>query len=102
VPARRIQLLAAVVGSASLGAEIAAARLLAPWFGASTIIWDRATGQPVHNAIVWQDTRTDSLVKAIGGAEGADRLRALSGCGRRGAGCRWRRARRCGVRRGSR
>jgi spermidine synthase len=39
VPARRIQLLAAVVGSASLGAEIAAARLLAPWFGASTVIW---------------------------------------------------------------
>src|SRR4051795_2491195 len=38
-PRGRIQLVAAVVGAASLGAEIAAARLLAPYFGASTIVW---------------------------------------------------------------
>jgi len=33
----------------------------------TTIVWDRATGQPIHNAIVWQDRRTASI---------CDRLRA--------------------------
>ncbi len=39
VPFWRLRAIAFCVGSASLGAEIAAARLLAPYFGASTIIW---------------------------------------------------------------
>jgi len=39
VPFWRLRVVAFCVGAASLGAEIAAARLLAPYFGASTVIW---------------------------------------------------------------
>jgi MFS family permease len=39
LPVGYVRLLAFFVGAASLGAEISAARLLAPYFGASTIIW---------------------------------------------------------------
>jgi len=28
----------------------------------TTLVWDRNTGKPIHNALVWQDTRTDALV----------------------------------------
>jgi glycerol kinase len=31
----------------------------------TTLVWDRATGQPVHNAIVWQDRRTADLCAAL-------------------------------------
>jgi glycerol kinase len=41
----------------------------------STVVWDRETGEPIHNAIVWQDTRTDHLVRELAGDEGVDRLR---------------------------
>jgi glycerol kinase len=41
----------------------------------TTVVWDRQTGAPVHNAIVWQDTRTDALVRELAGDAGADRLR---------------------------
>src|SRR2546430_11762401 len=29
----------------------------------TTVVWDRQTGQPLCNAIVWQDTRTDATVR---------------------------------------
>ncbi len=41
----------------------------------TTLIWDRETGEPIHNAIVWQDTRTGGLVRELAGDEGVDRLR---------------------------
>ncbi len=31
----------------------------------TTIVWDRTTGEPVYNAIVWQDTRTDKIVNSL-------------------------------------
>ncbi|WP_406490861.1 glycerol kinase GlpK [Streptomyces sp. NBC_01604] len=31
----------------------------------TTVIWDPRTGQPYYNAIVWQDTRTDSIAAAL-------------------------------------
>ena len=31
----------------------------------TTVVWDRATGKPIHNAIVWQDRRTADLCDAL-------------------------------------
>jgi len=45
----------------------------------TTVLWDRATGRPVHNALVWQDTRTDPLVAAFARDGGQDRFRAQTG-----------------------
>ncbi|MET9365313.1 glycerol kinase GlpK [Streptomyces sp. NPDC006632] len=45
----------------------------------TTVLWDRATGKPVHNAIVWQDTRTAALCRELAGDAGQDRFRATTG-----------------------
>jgi glycerol kinase len=45
----------------------------------TTVMWERATGRPVHNAIVWQDTRTDRLCAELGGDAGQDRFREATG-----------------------
>jgi len=45
----------------------------------TTVVWNKSTGKPVHNAIVWQDTRTDRLVRDLGGSEGQDRFRDVCG-----------------------
>jgi glycerol kinase len=45
----------------------------------TTVVWDRHTGQPVHNAIVWQDTRTDVICNELSAEGGQDRFRAKVG-----------------------
>jgi glycerol kinase len=45
----------------------------------TAVLWERETGRPVHNAIVWQDTRTAALVRELAGTEGPDRLRDAVG-----------------------
>jgi glycerol kinase len=45
----------------------------------TTVVWDRESGEPIHNAIVWQDTRTGPLVRELAGDEGLDRLRDVTG-----------------------
>ncbi|MFD8163957.1 glycerol kinase GlpK [Streptomyces malaysiensis] len=45
----------------------------------TTVLWDRRTGKPVHNAIVWQDTRTSGLCAELGGEVGQDRFRDTTG-----------------------
>ena len=45
----------------------------------TTLVWNRHTGVPVANAIVWQDTRTQRLCEQLGGEIGADRYKAIVG-----------------------
>lgn len=45
----------------------------------TAVVWDRTTGKPVYNAIVWQDTRTQAIVDELGGSEGAEKYKARVG-----------------------
>jgi glycerol kinase len=45
----------------------------------TTVVWERATGRPVYNAIVWQDTRTDTICNQLANDGGQDRFRATTG-----------------------
>jgi glycerol kinase len=45
----------------------------------TTVVWDRSTGEPIHNAIVWQDTRTDQICGELEADGGQDRFRAKTG-----------------------
>ncbi len=66
---------------------IAAARLTAGDIAAigianqreTTVVWERATGRPIHNAIVWQDRRTAGLCDALRAAGHEDAFRKKTG-----------------------
>ena len=45
----------------------------------TALVWDRNTGLPYCNAIVWQDTRTDSLCAELARTGGQDRFRQVTG-----------------------
>jgi glycerol kinase len=45
----------------------------------TTVLWDKASGRPLCNALVWMDTRTDGLVHRFAKDGGQDRFRAKTG-----------------------
>ncbi len=45
----------------------------------TTLLWDAATGEPVANAIVWQDTRVNADVERLAAEGGVDRFRTKTG-----------------------
>ena len=45
----------------------------------TTLVWDRATGEPLHNAIVWQDRRTADVCARLREAGHADRIQRIAG-----------------------
>jgi glycerol kinase len=47
----------------------------------TTVVWEKSTGKPIYNAIVWQDTRTDVIIKKLAKTadRGQDRFRAKTG-----------------------
>jgi glycerol kinase len=45
----------------------------------TTVVWDKATGQPIYNALVWQDTRTADICAELARDGGQDRFRAATG-----------------------
>ncbi len=71
-----------VVAEALAKAEINAGNLAAVGITnqrETTVVWDKTTGEPVYNAIVWQDTRTGKIVEELGGSVGADKYKAKVG-----------------------
>ncbi|MDR3107773.1 MAG: glycerol kinase, partial [Bifidobacteriaceae bacterium] len=45
----------------------------------TTVVWDKTTGQPVYNAVVWQDARTTDYVDRLAAEGGVERFRSITG-----------------------
>lgn len=45
----------------------------------TAVVWDKSNGQPVYNAIVWQDTRTQKIVDQLAGDDGVEKYKAKVG-----------------------
>ena len=65
----------AVVDEATTGST--SPRSASPTSARPRVVWDRATGEPVHNAIVWQDTRTEPILRTL--ADRDDEIRRITG-----------------------
>ncbi|MGA9310703.1 MAG: glycerol kinase GlpK [Pseudonocardiaceae bacterium] len=71
-----------VVAGALAKAELTAADIAAVGIAnqrETAVVWDRFSGEPVYNAIVWQDTRTARLCADLGGSTGASRYQHRTG-----------------------
>jgi glycerol kinase len=72
----------AVMAEALENARVAASDLAAVGITnqrETTVLWDKRTGRPLHNALVWQDTRVEDLVASFRRNGGPDRFRAKTG-----------------------
>ncbi|MEJ2632404.1 MAG: glycerol kinase GlpK [Acidihalobacter sp.] len=71
-----------VIGAALARANLSAGDLAAVGITnqrETTLLWDKTTGQPLCNALVWMDTRTDQLVASYARDGGQDRFRDKTG-----------------------
>lgn len=75
---RSRQVIAGALAAAGIGrADLAAVGITNQ--RETTVLWDRRSGAPVHNALVWQDTRTDGICRELSADGGQDRFRPTTG-----------------------
>src|SRR3954465_10814908 len=67
----------AIASAGAGGADIAAVGITNQ--RETTVVWNRHTGRPYGNAIVWQDTRTKEICDRFGADGGQDRFRNVTG-----------------------